>query len=191
MNDKKLKNTQNIIVNGIELLKESGYNGVSVQDIVQKVGIPKGSFYNYFESKDDFLKKTMDYYFHQESKVYFDILKNEELAPKERVKEFFRVQITDIKNDPCIRGCLLGNIIQELGGSDEEIDIVLKNIFGMVIYLVSSCLEDEKNTAYNLSATECASFIINSWQGTLLNYKINKDTTTFKTFQTILDSILS
>jgi TetR/AcrR family transcriptional repressor of nem operon len=35
------------------LFHEFGYNGTSVQDIVRKAEVPKGSFYNYFKSKEE------------------------------------------------------------------------------------------------------------------------------------------
>jgi len=36
----------------INLFHEFGYNGTSVQDIVSVARVPKGSFYNYFKSKE-------------------------------------------------------------------------------------------------------------------------------------------
>ena len=36
------------------LLMDQGYHGTGLQELVQRVGVPKGSFYNYFESKEAF-----------------------------------------------------------------------------------------------------------------------------------------
>ena len=39
------------------MFMEQGYHGTGIQEVVDKVGIPKGSFYNYFKSKEDFGSK--------------------------------------------------------------------------------------------------------------------------------------
>src|SRR5262249_47253914 len=38
---------------GLRVLHERGFNATSVQDITEAAGVPKGSFYNHFESKED------------------------------------------------------------------------------------------------------------------------------------------
>ena len=47
------QNTREQIVQaGLKCLVEKGFNGVGVQDITTTAGVPKGSFYNHFESKE-------------------------------------------------------------------------------------------------------------------------------------------
>ena len=53
MNRRADKHEQ-ILEAGLEVMFLNGYNGTGVKDIVEAAGIPKGSFYNYFESKEDF-----------------------------------------------------------------------------------------------------------------------------------------
>jgi AcrR family transcriptional regulator len=53
---------QDILSTGMGLFHRLGYNGVSVGDITGKAGIPKGSFYNHFESKQQFLEQVLDTY---------------------------------------------------------------------------------------------------------------------------------
>ncbi|MBL4572869.1 MAG: TetR/AcrR family transcriptional regulator, partial [Gammaproteobacteria bacterium] len=43
-----------LITVGQELLITSSFNSVGLNDILKHAGIPKGSFYHYFESKEDF-----------------------------------------------------------------------------------------------------------------------------------------
>ncbi len=45
-----------------ELFKEKGCEETSVSDIVKKVGVAQGTFYYYFESKDDILNAVLDHY---------------------------------------------------------------------------------------------------------------------------------
>jgi len=41
---------------------EQGYHGTGLQELVTKVGVPKGSFYNYFPSKEDFSAEVVRLY---------------------------------------------------------------------------------------------------------------------------------
>ena len=43
-----------ILSKGAQVMTRRGYHGTGVQEIVQAAGIPKGSFYHYFASKEDF-----------------------------------------------------------------------------------------------------------------------------------------
>ncbi|GEL77223.1 TetR/AcrR family transcriptional regulator [Tenuibacillus multivorans] len=52
-----------IIESSIELFAEKGFHATSVQEIVDKVNVAKGSFYNYFQSKEDLIVSIYDYYF--------------------------------------------------------------------------------------------------------------------------------
>jgi len=45
-----------------ELFREKGCEETSVSDIVRKVGVAQGTFYYYFESKDDILDAVLDHY---------------------------------------------------------------------------------------------------------------------------------
>ena len=42
-----------ILASGTSVMLRKGYNGTGVQEITQGAGVPKGSFYHYFESKED------------------------------------------------------------------------------------------------------------------------------------------
>src|ERR1700685_2792635 len=48
----KYDTKEKIIQAALKALLEKGFNGVGVQEITEQAGVPKGSFYNHFESKD-------------------------------------------------------------------------------------------------------------------------------------------
>ena len=45
---------QRLIDAGVELIEERGYDGASVDDITERAGVSKGTFYVHFKSKEDF-----------------------------------------------------------------------------------------------------------------------------------------
>jgi AcrR family transcriptional regulator len=42
-----------ILESALTLFKERGYNSVTIDEITQKAGVAKGSFYTYFSTKSD------------------------------------------------------------------------------------------------------------------------------------------
>ncbi|HEX8874632.1 MAG TPA: TetR/AcrR family transcriptional regulator, partial [Nitrosospira sp.] len=59
---KKEFNRENLLNEGVVLLREQGYHGTGLQEILDAVNIPKGSFYNYFDSKEDFGAEVIQHY---------------------------------------------------------------------------------------------------------------------------------
>ena len=51
---KKQTNKENLLSQGVTLLMQQGYHGTGLKEILDAVQIPKGSFYNYFGSKENF-----------------------------------------------------------------------------------------------------------------------------------------
>lgn len=63
---KSKKNKNKIFVTAIDLIREKGYDNVSINEICSTAGFTKGAFYHYFNSKEDLLiqlhKDVDDYY---------------------------------------------------------------------------------------------------------------------------------
>ncbi|MUV37356.1 putative HTH-type transcriptional regulator YuxN [Lentibacillus sp. JNUCC-1] len=59
MNDKQML----LMSSGMKLFADKGYHNTSVQEIAAAAGMSKGSFYLYFQSKEDFLTKVIQYYY--------------------------------------------------------------------------------------------------------------------------------
>jgi TetR/AcrR family transcriptional repressor of nem operon len=53
---------EKLLDQGVALLMEQGYHGTGLQELVRNVGVPKGSFYNYFPSKEAFSAEVVKHY---------------------------------------------------------------------------------------------------------------------------------
>lgn len=51
-----------LIASGLETLTEHGYLGAGLEGILKRAGVPKGSFYHYFASKEAFGQAVMERY---------------------------------------------------------------------------------------------------------------------------------
>ena len=74
---------------GLRTLHTQGFNGCAVQDITQAAGVPKGSFYNHFASKEAFGAEVVDVYFDSGLSELRALLTNEKVPPLERLRSYF------------------------------------------------------------------------------------------------------
>ena len=57
----RLDKRELILAKGSQVMTRRGYHGTGVMEIVQAAGSPKGSFYHYFASKEDFALQARDF----------------------------------------------------------------------------------------------------------------------------------
>src|SRR5690348_10364801 len=76
----------------LQLVWEEGVGSASVDDICEKAGVRKGSFYHFFKSKADLIIAALDTHF-EASRIEFDRLFSPSMAPVERLKGFFEFML--------------------------------------------------------------------------------------------------
>ena len=82
-----------IIDKSVELFAEKGYHATSVQEIAEKCGIAKGSFYNYFKSKEELLVSIFKYYYEALTDSLLDLELDASLSSKDKFLRQITVQI--------------------------------------------------------------------------------------------------
>jgi len=106
---------QNLIRAGLEHLTEKGYSSVSVDEILSAAGAPKGSFYHHFGNKEDFglalIAAYNDYFLEQLDRAFL----NAERPPLDRLRVFIEKAEERMARHAFRRGCLVGNLGQEMG----------------------------------------------------------------------------
>ena len=160
---------------GIEALWCKGYNGTSVNDIVKAAGIPKGSFYFYFDSKEDFVVKALEKYFNEMFGPAQKILEDSNLSAKQRLINFyeFRNSVMIGKMD-CKLGCLGSNIGNEMSEHSEKIrNTVLRLENKVKEYITAVLIEAQQNNEVECKhdAAKIVNFIEDAGKGALITMK--------------------
>ena len=75
---------ETIIETGIDVLLRKGYNEAGLKEILDSAGVPKGSFYHFFPSKEAFGIAVLDAYSHRFEAVLKQHLENFNLTPLQR-----------------------------------------------------------------------------------------------------------
>src|ERR1700755_2807646 len=90
----------------VETLHASGFNGCSVQDITEAAGVPKGSFYNHFESKETLAAAALQQYWTASQHDCLRLLHDTARSPRERLLAYFSQVMSDIALQQFRCGCL-------------------------------------------------------------------------------------
>jgi TetR/AcrR family transcriptional repressor of nem operon len=114
-----------LIQAALDLFHTRGFNGSGVQDIVDAAGVPKGSFYNHFESKEALGVAVVHAYSAEvgafvEEAGAADIF-SEPGTPLQRIRAYFEAVIEQNVTCGVRKGCLLGNFATELAPHSTEI----------------------------------------------------------------------
>jgi len=137
---------ERILVSAMELFYARSAADVGVQEICDHAGVKKGSFYHFFDSKQDLILAVLDAHWAWGKQMVWDEAFSPERPPLERLRELGRRfhEMTKADYDACgmCKGCGMGNIAAELGTQDEVVRKKVDEIFGQMINSIASTLDE-------------------------------------------------
>lgn len=113
----------------MKLMIAKGFTATTVDEICSEAGLTKGSFFHYFDSKED-LAKAAAKHFHEFQQCMFDGADFRSIAdPLDRVHGRLDFLVGLAGNPQMPKSCLIGNLAQEVSGTHEEIRCVCQCAF--------------------------------------------------------------
>src|SRR6202046_3755546 len=119
--------SEQMVQAGLKCLVEKGFNAVGVQDITDAAGVPKGSFYNHFESKEALGVEIVERY--GANLTRREILTDPAGPPLERRRRHFD-RISALFAESHFKRSILGGFSAELGNQSETIRESLRKLYG-------------------------------------------------------------
>ncbi|MGE4545100.1 MAG: TetR family transcriptional regulator C-terminal domain-containing protein [Pedobacter sp.] len=183
---KRIHNKDDIVQAGLDIMLSRGFNATGVEAILKQANVPKGSFYNFFSSKEDFALAVIDRFVVEiYSSVFQPILEDDSLPPLQRIRKCFESLTSRFENNDCSKGCLIGNLSLEMSDQYERIrqhlDLTLQRWADVFISLLLQA-QREKAIAADLDAETLAENMIASFEGALLRAKVKKSSAPLKNF---------
>ncbi len=183
-----------LIEKGMKILWSKGYNATSVNDIVKAADVPKGSFYFYFESKEDFVVKAIDKYFGMMFIPAKEILDDKTKSPRERLIAFNEHRIEELKNElECKMGCLACNISNEMSEHSEKIRHAITNKVEYMISIIAKVIQEAKDIGEitnPMKAEDIASFIEDAGRGAMVSMKEKKSADPIDNVMYVIENLL-
>ena len=181
---------------GLELVHAHGFAASGVKDITDAAGVPKGSFYAYFPSKEAFAAAILEHYWSDIEARILPLLAADGLAAHERIARFFHTLADEHESADFLLGCLVGNMSLELGGSSEPVRAELARILDCWDEALAECVRSGQGSvgdiAADLGAPELAAVLIEAWEGAALRGKVTRSRTPYNRFEAVtLPALLS
>jgi TetR/AcrR family transcriptional regulator, transcriptional repressor for nem operon len=180
---KKESNRENLLNEGVTLLRGQGYHGTGLQEILDAVNVPKGSFYNYFDSKEDFGAEVVQHYTDPFIAQLTAHLQSSDADALGAIRRYFDELITELEKNEFKGGCLLGNLMGEIGDASEVCRKSLQSAVRRYLDVLQAGLakaQRQGTVRLDKSPEEMADLLLNTWQGALLRMKIEKSSAPVK-----------
>jgi TetR/AcrR family transcriptional repressor of nem operon len=162
---------------GVTLLLEKGYHATGLKEILDTVQIPKGSFYNYFDSKEAFAAEAIKHYIEPFIIRLSGYLADPDTDGLGALRTYYMSLIADVELSGFKGGCLLGNLMGEIGDSCPLCQKALLDAVDRYSNLQQCALERgqrQGSVRIDRSAKSMADLMLNGWQGALLRMKVEQ-----------------
>lgn len=182
---------QRIADAALEQFQLKGYNGTSVQDLVNAAQAPKGTFYNHFASKEDLAAETVRRYSYQWNLA--GLADPASGTPRARLDRHLTDLIASGRAVAAERGCLVANFAGEVPAHSPMVTAAVgAHLLSWVDTLAA--VIDEAQVAGEVASSEpagdLAEFIVNAWEGGAVKAKATESDHSIDVFERMVARIL-
>jgi TetR/AcrR family transcriptional repressor of nem operon len=177
---------EQIVEAGMKTLLAKGFNASGVQDITDAAGVPKGSFYNHFVSKEALGAEIVERYARGNPRRAQ--LGAKSVPAMERLRQHFDGLTEMYAGLGFGRGCLLGNFSAELADQSPLIRERLAALYASWSQDIADAIADAQadgSIATKTPAADLAAFLLDAYEGALLRARVEKDRNAFDRFMTV------
>jgi len=160
---------------GVETLTEQGFMATGIDSILKRVNVPKGSFYHYFASKEAYGLAVLENYADYFAKRLDRWLLDESLSPLERLVGFVQDSKASMARHDYRRGCLVGNMGQEVTVLPQGFRAALEAIFIDWQQRLGRCFDAARQAGElprHTDTAELAAFFWIGWEGAVLRARL-------------------
>lgn len=167
-----------ILDSSSDLILRKGFTGVGLQEILQNCGIPKGSFYHYFKSKEAFGCDLVQYYIDSYQERLNEVWDGDQVAYQKLIR-YFKLWIEDPETG-CgwADSCLIVKLAAEVADLSEDMRLIMATGVDQLIERIASLIilgQQDGSIPLDTEAPTLAQVIYQMWLGAALLSKLQKD----------------
>ena len=178
--------TRDVLIRcGMEVITQQGFAATGLDPLLRRATVPKGSFYHYFDSKAEYGREIMKEYNSFFRHKLDRALNDERLAPLARMRAFVEDAKAGMAKYSYTRGCLVGNLSQEVEALPDDYRSALDEIVKGWQRKVARCLELARDAGEIGTAADCdalAEFFWIGWEGAVMRAQLVKNGLPLDTF---------
>lgn len=188
---------QRLTTAGYELFSRLGYNATGIQQIAEQAGVPKGSFYNHFDSKEAFAAVIIRQYAEWVNGAWEACVEDAPARPQVDalavLRHVFERFIQHHEQAAC-PGCLVGNFAAEVAESSVMCRAVLRESMQNWRVRLAELIElaqQQGQVRTDSNAMLLSAMVWDAWEGALLRMKVEHQSQPLKdTVNLLFDSLL-
>lgn len=167
---------QQILSTAQSIILGKGFAAVGLNEILKTAGVPKGSFYHYFESKEHFGSCLLENYFDQYMFTLDEQLTDKSIPAVERLIAYFDNWLVSQCSDTTIDKCLVVKLSGEVTDLSETMRLALKKgtqrVIDRIALLVQEAIDNGEISPEN-DASTLTQELYYTWLGATLITKVN------------------
>lgn len=175
-----------LIDEGLKALLANGYDGVGIGPVLTAAGVPKGSFYHFFRSKEDFACAVLDAYAERYAHLRENILADKNRPPLQRLRYYFDELERELASEEPLGGCLYGVLAQTMATRSVALREKLVRSFHSWEENLRQVLHEAQQAGDlrpGLDAKDAAAFLIDAYEGALIRMKSDGNLAAFGRFK--------
>ncbi|MCD8352662.1 MAG: TetR/AcrR family transcriptional regulator [Planctomycetaceae bacterium] len=163
---------------GMDLFLAHSYQGTGINEILKQVGVPKGSFYHHFTSKEQYALAVIARYREKLEENMAETFGKTSLSPTKRIVAFMQRIMRDIVDSDYTRGCPFGSFGHELSTISNTLRQPIEEAFAAIHATLTDCIKkgvQDGSIRGNESPAHMATFLMAATQGAILMAKVKRD----------------
>jgi len=169
----------------LELMWPGSYGATTIDQICDRAGVKKGSFYYFFESKCDLAAAALEVDW-ERRRVHLDALFSPTIPPLIRLRNFcdsaYSKQSEMKERCGCVLGCPLYTLGSEVCTREHKLQLKIQRLLSQHRKYVESAIRDAQaeHSVQRADAAQKASMIQAYYEGMLTKARIQDDVTVLK-----------
>jgi TetR/AcrR family transcriptional repressor of nem operon len=176
---------------GERLIANKGFVGVGLAEMLTVAGVPKGSFYHYFSSKERFGEVLLSRYVDGYLDRLDGLFKPDGRTARQRLMtywSYWNMSQCDTAKGDCNASetsskCLIVKLSAEVADISEAMRLTLRDGTDRVVRRIALCLQDavaDGSVSSSLNAEATALTLYELWLGASLLAKLRRDASPFE-----------
>ncbi|RLL55641.1 TetR/AcrR family transcriptional regulator [Mariprofundus sp. EBB-1] len=194
MSDEHTDVRQHILDTAKPIILGKGFSAVGLNEILSAAGVPKGSFYHYFKSKEGFGEALLDSYFTQYHQQLSKILIKSDGNGRDRLINYWQRWLDSQSTDGTDGKCLVVKLGGEVSDLSESMRISLEHGTSRIVDMIAESIitaQADGSLSESINATDSALVLYNLWLGATALTKIRRDRSALESAMAVTLKILT
>lgn len=177
MNTETATTKERIIEAGSQAIAAKSFNGCGLKEILDAAAVPKGSFYHYFKSKEDFGVAVIEHSAEEHATFIRGVLNDRSISPLNRIHRLFKEMRDYYAEAGPSRECIIAKLALEVAQLSEPMRLAIKYAYDNWSALLARTLREAQaagEICKELNAESLAELLVNAWEGVTIRMQIDK-----------------